>query len=155
MVQVSFEIPDHLVGQFYIAVGKVLKQAQPGDGVDEPDEPLHDWGTMAFDDETAYRVWRKFSPKAQAVFSLLIDNAGIAMSADDIAAKVGLASGRHGLAGIVAWPTRMCAEVGRAAPFRFENPVASGETGSYWMDPETAQLFAAARQLPLTKQAAR
>lgn len=91
-------------------------------------------------------AWRKFSPRAQAVFSLLMDNPGAAMSADEIAAKIGLASGRHGLAGVVAWPSRQCAGMGLNPPFRFENPAAPGDTGSYWMDPEAARLFIAARE---------
>ena len=70
----------------------------------------------------------------------------MAMQADEIAVKIGLANGRHGLAGVVAWPSRQCAEMGRTPPFRHQSPPAPGETGSYWMDPKTAQLFIAARE---------
>jgi Family of unknown function (DUF6416) len=155
MVELSFEVPDRLLGQFYTAIGVVLKRAQQSTTAEEEREP-HDWGgTEAFADEAelADIAWRKFSPRAQAVFALLMENPGVAMRADEIAVKIGLANGRHGLAGVVAWPSRQCAEMGRTPPFRYESPPAPGETGSYWMDPETAQLFIAARDRALARQA--
>jgi hypothetical protein len=148
MVELTFEIPDRLVGQFYIAVGLTLRQETA-----EPEEPvLHDWGTEAFDSELVDMAWRKFSPRAQAVFSLLMENPGTAMSADEIAGKIGLANGRHALAGVVAWPSRQCAELGLTAPFRVEAPGGPGDTANYWMDPETARLFLGARERFLAKQ---
>jgi hypothetical protein len=155
MVELTFEVPDRLVGQFYIAIGNVLRRGQQSTTAEEEPD-LHDWGEIqAFADEAkrADRAWRKFSPRAQAVFALLMDNPGEAMRADEIAVKIGLANGRHGLAGVVAWPSRQCAEMGRTPPFRYESPPAPGETGSYWMDPETAQLFIAARDRSLARQA--
>jgi uncharacterized protein DUF6416 len=149
MVELTFEVPDRLLGQFYTAVGFVLKRQQDLSTTAQAEPELHDWGTAAFDDELAHRAWRRFSPRAQAVFSLLMENPGTAMQADEIAAKIGLANGRHALAGVVAWPSRQCAEFGLAAPFRFDSPDAPGETGSYWMDPETARLFIAARERSL------
>jgi hypothetical protein len=155
LVQLTFEVPDRLLGAVYIAVGRVLKEAQPRSAPEQADEALHDWGLQAFDGELAVMAWRKFSPRAQAAFSLLMDNPGVAMSADEIAAKIGLANGRHALAGVVAWPSRQCAEMGLNPPFRFENPAAPGETGNYWMDPETARLFTAARDRSLGDSQAR
>lgn len=155
MVELSFEVPDRLVGQFYSAVGMVLKRAQKGSPADEEPE-LHDWGeTKAFADEAelADMAWRKFSPQAQAVFALLMESPGVAMPADEIAVKIGLANGRHGLAGVVAWPSRQCAEMGRTPPFRYDSPLDPGGSGSYWMDPETAQLFIAARERSLARKA--
>ncbi len=147
MPQLTFEIPDKLIGEFYLAVGIALKRAQQDaeEDAEEDAEPrLHDWGTESSDSGCVSMVWRKFSPKAQAVFTLLMDNPGVAMSADDIAGKVGLANGRHALAGLVAWPSRQCAEFGLVPPFRFEGSTTPGETGSYWMDAETAELFSRA-----------
>jgi hypothetical protein len=149
MVEVTFEVPERLLGQFYTAVGVVLKHAQ--DAEREPD--VLDWDLMAFDDELARMVWRKFSPRAQAVFSVLMDNPGEAIPADELAAKVGLANGIHGLAGVVAWPSRQCAEAHRVPLFRYEAAEKPGETGAYWMDPRTAKLFLAARDSHLALQA--
>jgi hypothetical protein len=148
MVELSFEVPERLLGRIYVAIGTVLKVAQHSTTA-EVERELHDWGeTEAFADEAelADMAWRKFSPRAQAVFALLMENPGVAMQADEIAVKIGLANGRHGLAGVLAWPSRQCAEMGRTPPFRYESPPAPGETGSYWMDPETAQLFTPARE---------
>jgi Family of unknown function (DUF6416) len=151
MVQVTFEIPERLIGQFYMAVGGVLKRAQLESSRLETEPQLHEWGTFAFDDEQAYMAWRKFSPRAQAVFSLLMDSPGVAVPADNIAAKIGLTNGRHGLAGVVAWPSRQCAELGLLPPFRFDNSAGPNEPSSYWMDPDTAELFRAARQRWMAK----
>jgi len=95
MVELTFEVPDRLLGQFYIAVGAVLKRGHEQSTTPQAEPELHDWGTEAFDSERAHKAWRKFSPRAQAV----------------------------------------C------------------ETGSYWMDPETARLFIAARERSLATQA--
>jgi Family of unknown function (DUF6416) len=153
MVELTFEVPDRLLGQFYIAVGAVLKRGHDQSAPAQAEPELRDWGTEAYDSELAHKAWRKFSPRAQAVFSLLMENPGTAMQADEIAAKIGLANGRHGLAGVVAWPSRQCAEMGLTPPFRFDSPAAPGDTGSYWMDPETARLFIAARESSLATQA--
>jgi hypothetical protein len=151
MVQVTFEIPERLLGQFYMAVGRVLKRAHDYTVEQETEPQPREWGIFAGDDQHALQAWRKFSPRAQAVFSLLMDNPGIAMPADEIAAKIGLTNGRHGLAGVVAWPSRQCAELGYLPPFRFDNSAGPNEAGSYWMDPYTAELFRAARQRSMAK----
>lgn len=150
LVELTFDVPDRLVGRFYMAVGLVLKDAQAqrdrGQSPAGPAEPeLHDWGTDSFDAELVDLTWRKFSPRAQAVFSLLMENPGVALTADEIAAKTGLANGRHALAGVLAWPSRQCAEMGLNPPFRFDASTMPGETGSYWIDPQTARLFIGAR----------
>jgi hypothetical protein len=149
MVEVTFEVPERLLGDFYIAVGEVLKRAKDAERGPE----ILDWDVMAFDDELAKMVWRKFSPRAQAVFSVLMDNPGEAISADELSVKIGLANGRHGLAGVLAWPSRQCAEVHRVPLFRYEAAEKPGETGVYWMDPRTARLFLSARESHLALQA--
>jgi hypothetical protein len=151
MVQVTFEIPERLLGQFYMAVGGVLKRARYESAAEEAEPQLREWGTFGGDDDHAAAAWRKFSPRAQAVFSLLMNNPGIAVPADELAANIGLTNGRHGLAGVVAWPSRQCAELGYVPPFRFDNSAAPNEPGTYWMDPETAELFTAARQRSIAK----
>jgi hypothetical protein len=155
MVQVTFEIPEHLLGQFYLAVGRALQNAQDESDAEQAEPEMAEWGTFGGDDEQAAQAWRKFSPRAQAVFSLLMDNPGIAIPADEIAAKIGLSNGRHGLAGVVAWPSRQCAELGFQPPFRFDNSAAPNEAGTYWMDPETAELFRTVRQRAKAKSTQR
>jgi hypothetical protein len=94
---------------------------------------------MGTDSPVACAVWRRFSPRAQALFSLLIDMPGEAMTGDEIALKLDIRNGKHGVAGIVAWPARHCAEMGFNPLFRY------GDGGVYRMDRATADLFAEAR----------
>lgn len=115
-----------------------LNRARP-DVADEHASPV-DWGTADSDFESAREVWRKFSPRAQAVFSLLIDNAGLAVTGEDIASKLDIPNGKRGVAGIVAWPARHCADAGYVPLFRCEDA-----DGGYWMDPDAADLFARVR----------
>ena len=86
------------------------------------------------------RPGAKFSPRAQAVFSLLIDNPGLAVTGEDIASKLDIPNGKRGVAGIVAWPARHCADAGYVPLFRCEEA-----DGGYWMDPDPADLFARGR----------
>jgi hypothetical protein len=140
VAQLTFEIPDHALGSFYTVVGATLNRAR-FDAADEPAPPV-DWGTAPSDVEfeSAREVWRKFSPRAQAVFSLLIDNPGLAITGEDIASKLDIPNGNRGVAGIVAWPARHCADAGYVPLFRCEDA-----DGGYWMDPDTAELFARVR----------
>jgi hypothetical protein len=153
MVQVTFEIPEDLLGKFYAAVGRALQNAQDERDAGQAEPDLNEWSVFNVDEAAV--AWRKFSPRAQAVFSLLVDNPGIAIPADEIAAKIGLTNGRHGLAGVVAWPSRQCAELGYLPPFRFDNSAAPNEAGTYWMDPETAELFRVVRQRSTAKSTPR
>jgi hypothetical protein len=155
MVELTFDVPERLVGRVYVAIGLALKLAQEESTegqstAGQAESELHDWGTQPFDSELADQAWRKFSPRAQAVFSLLMENPGVAMTADEIADNLGLANGRHAVAGTVAWPSRQCAEMGLAAPFRIDF---AADSSGYWMDPETARLFLAARERAQAKQA--
>jgi len=141
MLQVTFEIPDRLLGSFYTRVGAALNRPRL-DVADEP-APPDDWGSADRGYlEPAREVWRKFSPRAQAVFSLLIDNPGTAISGEDIASKLDIPNGKRGVAGIVAWPARHCADAGFVPLFRYEDA-----DGGYWMDPDTAELFAQVREV--------
>jgi hypothetical protein len=151
MVEVTFDIPERLLGQFYVAVGGVLKRAQLESAAEQAEPQLREWGTFGGDDDQAAAAWRKFSPRARAVFSLLMDNPGNALPADELATRIGLTNGKHGLAGVVAWPSRQCAELGYVPPFRFDNSAAPNEAGTYWMDPQTAELFVAARQRSMAR----
>lgn len=43
LVELSFEVPDRLLGHIYIAIGAVLKRGQQSTTAEEEPE-LHDWG---------------------------------------------------------------------------------------------------------------
>jgi hypothetical protein len=62
---------------------------------------------------------------------------------NDIAARLDLDKGAHGVAGILAWPGRYTRKLGRAFPIA----TAGREDGGtdYYMTPEIAKLFLDAR----------
>src|SRR5262249_40023817 len=49
MVELTFEVPDRLLGQFYIAVGAVLKRGHVQRTTPQAEPALHDWGAEAID----------------------------------------------------------------------------------------------------------
>ncbi|WP_256239441.1 DUF6416 domain-containing protein [Lentzea flaviverrucosa] len=95
------------------------------------------------DGELAAAVWGKFSEKAQALFSVLMDKPGVPFSGDELGLLLGLPNGKHGVAGVLGWPLRHCQAVGRSWPWVWEYP--EGENVRYWMTEEVAGLFRQAR----------
>ena len=51
MVQVTFDIPERLLGRFYMAVGRVLMRPQLEGSRQEAEPQLHEWGTFGGDDD--------------------------------------------------------------------------------------------------------
>jgi hypothetical protein len=88
----------------------------------------------------ARSVWQKFSPHAKAVFSLLMDQPGTKVSGEDLATRLGIPNGKSGVAGVLAWPARHCAAVGREGPWWWEYGP-EGDGAYYWVEPEVADLF--------------
>lgn len=97
----------------------------------------------AADAEPAAWLYGKLAPPARALFDLLIDAPGERMSGNDIAARLGLEKGAHGVAGILAWPGRYSRKLGRELPLATEGREDGGT--DYYMEPAVAKLFAAAR----------
>jgi hypothetical protein len=96
------------------------------------------------DDETAQWLYRKLAPPARELLDLLLDDPGRRWSGNELAAKLGLDKGAHGVAGILAWPGRYCRKLGKALPIATEKRDDGGT--DYFLDPGTATLFAAARR---------
>ena len=94
-------------------------------------------------DEAAW-LYRKLAPPARALFDLLIDAPGKRLSGNEVAARLGLDKGAHGVAGLLAWPGRYSRALGRELPIATEGRADGGT--DYYMDPEIAAIFAAARQ---------
>jgi hypothetical protein len=97
----------------------------------------------AADAEPAAWLYGKLAPPARALFDLLIDAPGERISGNDIAARLGLEKGAHGVAGILAWPGRYARKLGRELPLATEGREDGGT--EYYMQPAVAELFAAAR----------
>ena len=88
-------------------------------------------------------LYGRLAPPAGALFDLLIDAPGVRFGGEDIARRLGLEKGAHGLAGILAWPGRYSRHLGRVLPIDTEGRADGGT--DYYMEPDTAALFLAAR----------
>lgn len=93
----------------------------------------------AEDTEQAQWLLRKLAPPARALFDLLAAHPGERFSGNDVAARLQLDKGAHGVAGILAWPGRYSRKLGRELPIL----TAGREDGGtdYYMDPDVATLF--------------
>ncbi|HWI08101.1 MAG TPA: DUF6416 domain-containing protein [Solirubrobacteraceae bacterium] len=94
-------------------------------------------------DEAAW-LYGKLAPPARALFDLLIDAAGERIAGNELASRLNLEKGAHGVAGILAWPGRYSRKLGRALPLATEGRDDGGT--DYYMKPAVAKLFAAARE---------
>jgi uncharacterized protein DUF6416 len=93
--------------------------------------------------ERATWLYSRLSDPARELFDLLIDSPDRPVGGNDVARRLNLDKGAHGVAGILAWPGRWCARLGREFPIRAE---ASEDGGTvYRMDASTAELFRRAR----------
>ena len=92
-------------------------------------------------------VWtgqaRRLAPPARELFDMLVDAPGDRLGGEEIAKRLGLEKGAHGVAGILAWPGRYSRHLERVLPIATEGRADGGT--DYYMDPDTAALFDAAR----------
>jgi hypothetical protein len=95
----------------------------------------------AEDAEQAQWLLRKLAPPARALFDLLATHPGERFSGNDIAARLQLDKGAHGVAGILAWPGRYCRKLDRELPILTAGRDDGGT--DYYMDPDVATLFTA------------
>jgi hypothetical protein len=93
-------------------------------------------------DEAAW-LYGKLAPPARELFDLMIDAPGKRFSGNEIAARLKLDKGAHGVAGILAWPGRYSRKLGREFPIATEGREDGGT--DYYLDEDAAALFAAAR----------
>ena len=98
-------------------------------------------------DEAAW-LYSKLAPPARELFDLLIDAPGKRFSGNEIAARLKLDKGAHGVAGILAWPGRYSRKLGREFPIATEGREDGGT--DYYLDEDAATLFAAARDATKT-----
>lgn len=134
MIDVTVKIPEDRVGEFYELVGRWLSGEQTG-GSDASEASVATQWTNSDEDVALARVmWGKFSPRAKALFALLMEHPGHRITGEDIATTLDIPNGMYGVAGVLAWPGRHSAAVGRVLPIHWES-------GSYWVDQEVADLF--------------
>jgi len=152
--QITVAVPEERVPEFYVWFASFLA----ADGGGGPSwggrrggrrggpphafrEPLP-WS--AGDGEPAAWLYGKLAPPARALFDELIDAPGQRRAGNELAARLGLEKGAHGVAGVLAWPGRYARKLSRELPIATEGRADGGT--DYYMEPAIAELFAAARE---------
>jgi uncharacterized protein DUF6416 len=153
--QVTVAVPEERVPEFYSWFAAFLA-AKPGTapppwgrGGRGPRGSRHRGEARAWSAEDADQaawLYGKLAPPARELFDLLADGPGEHFGGEDLAKRLGLEKGAHGLAGILAWPGRYSRHLGRVLPIA-TNGRADGGT-DYYMEPDVAALFAGARSQP-------
>ena len=151
--QVTVEVPEDRVPEFYLWFAAFLAApagsgpprggpAGRGRGFSPPGwhDERRPWGKDDLED--AGWLLGRLSPPARQLFEALLATPGERHSGNELAARLGIEKGAHGLAGILAWPGRWCRKLGREFPI---TTTAREDGGTdYAIDAQTAALFARA-----------
>jgi Family of unknown function (DUF6416) len=153
--QVTVAVPEERVPEFYSWFAAFL-EAEPGSpppfgwrGRRGPRGPRHHGEADAWSAEDADKAaWLhgRLAPPARALFDLLADAPGARIGGEEIAKRLGLEKGSHGVAGILAWPGRYSRRLGRVLPISTDGRADGGT--DYYMEPDVAELFSRARAQP-------
>jgi hypothetical protein len=148
--QITVAVPEERVPEFYSWFAAFLA-AEPGAeplgrrrrrgarGSRHHGEPRA-WS--AEDADQAAWLYQRLAPPARELFDLLIDAPGKRFGGEELAKRLKLQKGAHGVAGILAWPGRYSRHLGRTLPIATEGRADGGT--DYYMEPEVASLFAEA-----------
>jgi hypothetical protein len=151
--QVTVAVPEERVPEFYSWFATFLA-AEPGTpppsgrrGRHGP-RGLRHRGEMrawsADDADQAAWLYQKLAPPASELFDILAASPGERFGGEDIARRLGLEKGAHGVAGILAWPGRYSRHLGRVLPIETAGRPDGGT--DYFMEPDVAALFSGARE---------
>ena len=153
--QVTVAVPEERVPEFYSWFAAFLA-AEPGGpptlwarGGRGPRGSRHHGEARAWsadDADQAAWLYGKLAPPARELFDVLADAPGERYGGENIATRLGLEKGAHGVAGILAWPGRYSRHLGRVLPIATDGRADGGT--DYYMEPDVAKLFAAARRQP-------
>jgi hypothetical protein len=152
---VTVPVPEERIPEFYLWFSAFLASEpgtgpprhRPGRGGFGPRGPHHGdddrpaW--TAEDRDAAAWLYGRLTGQARELFDLLIEHPGERFSANDLATRLRLEKGAHGIAGLLAWPGRWSRRLERAFPVVTEGRADGGT--DYAMTPEVAALFADAR----------
>ena len=160
--QVTVAVPEERVPEFYAWFASFLA-AEPGAPPPLPGggrrgsrghrHHRHAQAWSAQDADQAVWLYRKLAPQARELFDLLAATPGARIAGEEIAKRLKLEKGAHGVAGILAWPGRYSRHLDRTLPIATEGRPDGGT--DYYMDPELAELFTAARASSPPSPAAR
>jgi hypothetical protein len=153
--QVTVAVPEERVPEFYAWFATFLA-AEPGSppapwgrGGRGPRGPRHHDEARAWsadDADQAAWLYGKLAPPARELFDMLADAPGQRFGGENIAKRLGLEKGAHGVAGILAWPGRYSRHLARIFPIATDGRPDGGT--DYYMEPDVAALFAGARSQP-------
>ena len=148
--QVTVAVPEERVPEFYAWFASFLA-AQPGavpplagGGRRGSRSHRHRGEAQAWsaqDADQAAWLYHKLAPQARELFDLLAGSPGARFAGEDIAKRLKLEKGAHGVAGILAWPGRYSRHLDRILPIATEGRPDGGT--DYYMEPELADLFSA------------
>src|SRR5690349_9669330 len=106
-VDLTVPVPADRVAEFYTWFGSWLSRPPGAPGREIMEESATSeqvpW-SKDHDVELAREVWSKFSPTAKSLFTTLMNEPGSKFSGDELAEMLGIANGKHGVAGVLAWP---------------------------------------------------
>jgi Family of unknown function (DUF6416) len=150
--QVTVAVPEERVPEFYAWFAAFLA-AEPGTappltarGRRGP-RGLHPHGNAlawsADDADQAAWLYHKLAPPARELFDMLADARGERIRGEQVAKRLNLDKGAHGVAGLLAWPGRYSRHLGRVLPIATEGRADGGT--DYYMEPDVGALFRAAR----------
>jgi Family of unknown function (DUF6416) len=91
------------------------------------------------DGERAAWLYEHLAPGARELFDMLAAAPGKRFAGNEVAARLRIDKGAHGVAGILAWPGRYSRRLDRALPIATEGRADGGT--DYFMEPEVALLF--------------
>jgi hypothetical protein len=152
--QITVAVPEERVPEFYAWFAHFLT-AEPGTAPPSERGRYGHRGRRLRSDASAWSkddaqqaawLYRKLAPPARELFDLLLDAPGERFGGETIATRLGLEKGAHGVAGILAWPGRYSRHLNRVLPINTEGRADGGT--DYYIDPDTAAIFAAARKQP-------
>jgi hypothetical protein len=146
--QVTVAVPEERVAEFYVWFASFLT-AEPGGPPpggrgrgrgSRAHREARPWSAQ--DADQAAWLYAKLAPPARELFDLLIATPGRRFSGNEIAFRLRLEKGAHGVAGVLAWPGRYSRALGRELPISTEGRDDGGT--DYYLDPDVAALFATA-----------
>jgi hypothetical protein len=150
--QVTVAVPEERLAEFYTWFGAFLA-SEPGTlppsrgrGRRGPRGSRHHGDVQPWlpeDSKLAAWLYRKLAPPARELFDLLAGSPGERFGGEEIAKRLGLEKGSHGVAGILAWPGRYCRHLDRVLPIDTDGRADGGT--DYYMEPDVAALFEQAR----------
>lgn len=160
--EVTVAVPEERVPEFYswfaafLAAEPGTPPPSPGRGGRGPRGSRRHGEARAWSAEDADQaawLYAKLAPPARELFDLLADAPGTRFGGEDIAKRLRLEKGSHGVAGILAWPGRYSRHLNRVLPIATEGRPDGGT--DYYMDPDVAALFAAALSQPARRRGGR